>query len=166
MAQEINIFKNRIVRKGIFDTKAIYKGAKDWFSASADNYDYHEFEKTTKANKPAKGVEIIYKGMGEREVTAYFAFIIKFEILFEKIKKVEVEGKVLDAGEAEMRIEAILVINRSDKWEESKFSRALHKIYKDYIIKEKIESVYGGKSYVEGMAFFQHMKEVFKLHTF
>ena len=159
-----NIFKNRIVKKGIFDTKAIYAGAKTWMRAN--NYDYTENEKTTKVHKPTKGAEIIYKGAGVREITSYYEFGISFEILFERVKKVKVDGKILDQGEAEMRISADLNLDQSGEWERTKIGKILNKLYTGYVGKRKMESVYGGRCHLEGLAFFQHMKKIFKIHTF
>jgi hypothetical protein len=159
---DISIFKNRIVKKGAFDVNKIYKECKAWFSNN--EYNYTESEKTTKPK--AQGIEIIYKGFGERDVTDYFRFKIEVAFLFEHLKEVQRNNKKMYEGKAEMRVSVILVIDYKNIWERTKLSKFLHEIYKKHLIKKQIESVYGGKCYGEGMTFFQKMKEAFELNTF
>lgn len=158
----INVFKNKIVKKGVFDINKIYKECKDWFSDS--KYEYTEVDKTTKTKD--RGFEILYKVFGKRDLTDYFQLRIEVDFLFEQTKEVQIDNKKMFKGNVEMRMSAILITDWQKKWQKTKFSKFLQKVYEKHLIKKKIDSVYGGKCYLEGMDFFQNMKKAFELHTF
>jgi len=162
--KERTIFKNRLVKKGVFDINKIYKECRNWFSLNKSRYYYTESEKTTKLKD--RGIEISYKLFGERDVTDYFRFRIDVTFLFEQLNEVQMNNKKMHKGRGEMRVTVINITDYRKDWEKTKLSRFLNKVYEDHLIKKQIDVFYGGKCYGEGMAFFQKMKEAFELNTF
>ena len=157
-------FKNRIVKKGVFDIDKIYKECKYWFSKGKYDYEYTESEKTTKL-KP-QGIEIRYNSFSHRDITDYFRFKMEIDFLFEHLKEVQKNNKKMYEGRGEMRLSVTLITDYKKNWKRTKFSKFLNKVYEKHLIKNQIDRVYGGKCYGEGIAFFQKMKEAFELYTF
>lgn len=159
--KQFTIFKNRIVHEGPFDINLIYKVVKDWFSKH--KYDYTELENTV--NFKPKGAEIKLRMRGERAVTSYYKFTINVNFLILETEKVKIKDKTLDSGWLEMRMDVSLELDYRKRFEKTKFAKFIRFLYNNYIIKDQINSEYGGKAYSEGMNVFETIKGALELYT-
>ncbi|MFH1210814.1 MAG: hypothetical protein V1645_02755 [archaeon] len=157
----LKIFANRVIQEGPFDINLIYKNLKEWFDSH--KYGYHELENTT-SFKP-KGAEIKLKMRGEKEVTEYYKFSITVAFLILETEKIKIDGKVLDNGKLEARVEVFMEMDYKKKFEKSKFAKFIRFVYNNYIIKQQISSEYGGKAYGDGMSLFDTIKDTIGLYT-
>jgi hypothetical protein len=158
---KLKIFSNRVIQEGPFDINLIYKNMREWFSNH--KYDYSELENTT-SFKP-KGAEIKLKMRGEKEVTEYYKFTITVAFLILETEKVKIDGKVMDSGKLEARIDVFLDLDYRKKFEKTKLSKFIRFLYNNYVIKNQISSEYGGKAYEDGMGMFDTIKETIGLYT-
>ncbi len=117
--------------EGVFDLDRLYKESKDWFSDN--DYDFQEKEYTDKVKD--KGHEIVFKFIGEKEVTDYFKFNINAEF---NLTEVNSMSDNLVKGKVEIFLKADLELDYRNKWQHTKFLEFLFKIYNNYIIKERI----------------------------
>ncbi|MEM4266816.1 MAG: hypothetical protein QW404_02055 [Candidatus Nanoarchaeia archaeon] len=155
------IFSNRIIQEGPFDINLIYKTLREWFERK--KYEYTEVENTT--NFKPKGAEIKVRMRGEKEVTDYYKFTINVNFLILETEKVKIKDKVLDLGKMEVRIETFMEVDYRKKFQKSRMGKFIRFIYNNYIIKDEIQSVYGGKSYEDGMDLFETLKDTIGLYT-
>jgi len=155
------IFSNRVIQDGPFDLNLIYKNLKSWFEDH--NYTYTEVENTT--NFKPKGAEVKVRMRGERLVTDYFKFTININFLILETEKVKIKDKVVDYGKLEARQEVFMEVDYRKKFEKNRLGKFTRFIYNNYLIKDQIASVYGGKAYTEGMSVFETLKETIGLYT-
>jgi len=146
--------------EGIFDINQVYKILKEFMIDR--KYRYYEDKDIVKLRK--KGVEVNFKGRGERKVDDYAKFELVVEIDTEYMRKVKHEGKLLDQGVIEVVVKSFLYLDYKNEFEYNKWGKFLRKIYNNYIIRFKLPEFYGGKLFVDMMLLHEAIKEVLELY--
>ena len=153
MKEEIKIFNQRISKKGIFNLNKVIKELKEFL---IDNK-YKIDEKQNISKELSKGTETIIDIIAERDIDDFYSYKITVEFLITSLSKVALNEKKFDKGELEVRITPKLVLDHKNKFH-GRFGDFLLKIYKAYIIKDKIDKVHEIKVYLDGMAVFDLIK--------
>ncbi len=151
-AEPENIFKNRIVQKGLFDLKTLDKNIKEWFSNKG--YLFQEKKNVSKAKDKGHETEIVFSA--EKKVDNYAKYIINTEILATGLEKVKLGDKMLDKGNVEIRLDANLQLDYKNRFGDKLFGKFLRAVYHKYF-KEQIKH-YENQSEEEGKDLFSIMK--------
>ncbi len=158
----LKIFYQKLWVDGVFDLNNVIKEVRDWFAEN--NYlQPKETENTTKVR--GQGIETILKFKAEREVTEYIKFLIMIDGRTIETEKVKMDGKTLDKGKAEFKVETWIELDYKNKWKKRALGRIFMYIYNNFIIKDKLDGVYDAKLYNEGFDLFNTIKRVLNLYT-
>jgi len=155
----IKIFFQRISKKGVFDLNKVVKNLKDYLK----DHKYFLNEKQNISKATDKGNEITLDFIAEKEIDDFYAYKITVDFLVTNLNKVSVKEKKLDKGEVEIRITPRLILDHNNKFR-GWLGDFLFKLYKSYVIKDKINKVYTAKLYVEAMGLFDLMKHDMDLY--
>lgn len=153
MKKELKIFNQRISKKGVFDLNNVIKEIKEFLN----NIKYDVDEKQNISKEKSNGIETIIEIVAEREIDDFFMYKLNIEFLVIKLSKVIVNNKKMDKGELEVRMVPKLVLDQKNKFH-GWLGDVSFKIYRDYIIKDKINKVHAAKIYLDGMAVFDLIK--------
>jgi len=153
MKKELKIFNQRISKKGVFDLNNVIKEIKEFLNNS--KYDVDEKQNISK--ETSNGIETTIEIVAEREIDDFFMYKLNIEFLVIKLSKVSINNKKMDKGELEVRIVPKLVLDNKNKFH-GWLGDISFKIYRDYLIKDKINKVHAAKIYLDGMAVFDLIK--------
>src|SRR3989338_6500674 len=153
MKKELKIFNQRISKKGVFDLNNVIKEIKEFLNNS--KYDVDEKQNISK--ETSNGIETTIEIVAEREIDDFFMYKLNIEFLVIKLSKVSINNKKMDKGELEVRIVPKLVLDNKNKFH-GWLGDISFKIYRDYLIKDKINKVHAEKIYLDGMAVFDLIK--------
>ena len=123
-------FGAEIRKNGVIDMKRLYRSLVPWFH----NYKYNFMEKGKTSRTRSDGKEQRIEWAAYRKVDSYFKFHIAAEIIVYRWLNEKAEVTVRFKGYLEKDYR-----NRFKK--KGKFGAVLRKIYEDYIIKDKEDSM-------------------------
>ena len=118
---------------------------------------YDVDEKQNISKETSNGIETTIEIVAEREIDDFFMYKLNIEFLVIKLSKVSINNKKMDKGELEVRIVPKLVLDNKNKFH-GWLGDISFKIYRDYLIKDKINKVHAAKIYLDGMAVFDLIK--------
>ena len=152
--------------QGLFDWSGLYKSMVDWLK----KYRFYFHEQTYKHKVPSpKGAEQELRWFAEVDVNDYIRFKMTIEIHLWDMTEVEVvkdgKKKVLTNARMEIVLLGDLILDWMNKFEKSKFTRALRDFYNKYIIRREIESFYGDMLYYRMWNFHSYIKKYLDLQT-
>ena len=137
---------------GSFDLDKLYKDIKAWF----DNNSYDFDEKEYKEKRQAHGDEILIEFICERKIDDYIRFNLRIKFLMLNVKKLS-KGHYI--GNFRANIAAFIEFDYNNEWQYNPIKKILFFIYNNFIIKNKIESVYEDKLYNDVLSFEKLIKE-------
>ncbi len=143
MPKEESIVDTKLKHRGVFDLELLYNKLRNWLL----NEDYSdpvtsgEKKYAEKVKPNGKQIEIVWESSKEKE-EGFFLIKIKISFYVIGLNEIEVErdGKMikLDKAEVDMKFSSSVTINAKEKFDESGL---MYKIYKRYMIREKIEEI-------------------------
>lgn len=140
-----------VLFKGIFDFDELYKNLHEWFIFKG--YTVHENKYKLKAKDTGKEKEINLQAW--RKVTDFVKNWFLIHIQVWNIEPIEVvkdgEKKVLMKARLMVRVEGQMECDYNDRFEGTRFKRALRKFLLDFVLKGKIDSMWADK-----VLFMQH----------
>ncbi len=148
MSEKDQVYKGKILQKGIFNFKDAYEFLYDYLVD--ENYDVDEVKYVEKIKGDAKDLEIIWNAT--KEVSDYFMYEITATWGIFGMKKVKVkkgnEEVVMDSGTIEIKFTAALIKDFENRWENNAPLKFMRGIYDRYIIRSHIDT-YGVKVWEE-----------------
>jgi hypothetical protein len=157
----------KIKWKGIFDWEKLYKLMKRWLDFEGYGNELENFkEKKYKERIQAGGklLEIVWEGT--KKVSSYYNFVIEVTFLIIGMKEVEVEleGRrvKMNKGEIEMRFNAYVLSNASDKLDDNSW---FVRVYESWIGRDRLEQ-HKIDLYKKLMKFQDVIKEELNLYRF
>jgi len=134
-----------ILFKGIFDFDELYKALHDWFIFRS--YTFHESKYKLKSKDTGKEKEIIWTAW--RKETDFVKNWFDIHIQVWNIEPVEVikdgEKKILTKGRLYVRVNGRIECDYDNRFEYSKFKQKLRQFLINFVIKGKIDSMWGDK---------------------
>jgi len=135
----------KILFKGIFDFDELYRVMHDWFMFRG--YTLHETKYKLKAKDTGKEKEIQWQAW--RKVNDILKSWFKIHIQVWNIEPIEVvkdgEKKILTKARLMIFVNGEVEIDYDDRFEGSKFKQTLRDFLVSFVIKGKIDSVWGDK---------------------
>jgi hypothetical protein len=147
MAQMIPVGaqNQKILFKGIFDFDELYRQLYDWFDFRG--YTLHEGKYKLKNKDTGREKEITWQAW--RKVNDFLKAWFKIHIQVWNIEPIEVvkdgEKKILTKARLFILINGAVEIDYDDMFESSKFKQALKDFLVSFVIKAKIDSMWGDK---------------------
>ncbi|MFH1801858.1 MAG: hypothetical protein ABH864_00230 [archaeon] len=141
MAEKEQILKEKLEHTGIFDFKAMYSYAHNWFKE--EEFVVTEEEYKEKSSGDSRDLQIKWKVF--KELSDYFS--IEYKVLFriEGMKDVEVEidgqKRQMNQGKVETEITGVLVMDTDGKWETSAWNRFMRDVYNKYLVPNRVLSM-------------------------
>ena len=139
MAEKKEVYKQKIKQKGYWNYTDLYNFCFDWLKE--EGYRVQENEYTEKSSNFGK--EIILKWKASKKVTDYFKYVIevKWHVLGMKDAEVEQDGKKINTnkGEVGIVVQATLVRDYEERWEDKPIWKFLRGIYEKYVIRTTID---------------------------
>jgi len=144
MAERDTIFSSKIKYTGIFDFKEFYNFCYSWL-ADEKGLLMSEKKYTEKLVGDSKRIEVEWRGF--KDITDYFRFEIKVEIIASGLKKVEINQNGVkiqtNSGIIEVKLRGVLSRDYKGKFETSAFNKFLRSIYEKWVIPSRIEEFQG-----------------------
>ncbi|MFH1439081.1 MAG: hypothetical protein ABIG89_00825 [Candidatus Woesearchaeota archaeon] len=135
-----------IIFKGIFDFDDLYKSLHEWFVFKG--YTLHESKYKMKSKDTGVEKEIIWTAW--RNVTDFIKYWFNIHIQMWNIEPIEVvkdgQKKVLIKARLFIQINAKIECDYNNRFESSKFKQNLRKFLVDFVLKGKIDSMWGDKA--------------------
>lgn len=135
----------KILFKGIFDFDELYRTLHDWFNFRG--YTMHETKYKLKSKDTGKEKEIKWEAW--RKVTDFIKAWFKVHIQVWNIEPIEVvkngEKKILTKARLYIQVNGFVEVDYDDRFEGSKLKQALKDFLVSFIIKGKIDSMWGDK---------------------
>lgn len=151
--------------KSVFHIKNTYKHAKEWL----EYWNYDVVEKKYKHKESKSGREIEIKWSATREIDEYTQFMLKIRWLCLNMKdiKVNVGNKKIkmQKGEVNIFVDAYLVLDWQEKWEERPILKFLRSFFEKYLYHGHIQSL-REQLWKEGWAFYNEMKAYLNMYEF
>jgi len=131
--------------RGIFDIDGLFKLIRGWF----DEREYDFFEDRYKHKNQALGYEIEMDYTGTREINEFVQNKITVYIHIWDYNEVEVvqdgKKKIMGRGRMLINFKAALILDYDDRWQNTRFQRALREFYITYVIRHEISDIWGDK---------------------
>ncbi len=169
MQEKITIVPGIKVKwRGIFDMAELYKHMKLWL----DYQGYGNEEKTFQEEKFVQRIkgdsqQLEIRWNAHKDVSDYFAFVIKTGFFVLGLKDVELEkdGKKIktQSGEVEIRISSHVLTDRQKKWGDKKSIFQI--IYEKFIISSRLDD-YKTNLYSKTYAFQDEIKNFLTMHQY
>jgi hypothetical protein len=129
--------------KGLFDFNAVYNAIVQWMKQK--RYWFHERDYKHKVPSPA-GAEQEIRFMGNRKIHEFEMEDIEVYFHIWEMTEVEVvqEGitKKLTNARMEILLKGTVTVDWEKRWEENWLYQLLFDIYRKYIAKEEVETIY------------------------
>ncbi|MEA3248702.1 MAG: hypothetical protein U9Q73_03290 [Nanoarchaeota archaeon] len=139
MAEKKEVYKQKLKQKGYWNYADLYNFCFDWLKE--EGYKVKEKEYVEKLS--GFGKEITLKWEASKKVTDYFKYVIevKWHILGMKDAEVEQDGKKVSTnkGEVAITIQATLIRDYEERWEDKPIWKFLRGIYEKYVIRTTID---------------------------
>lgn len=139
MAEKDQVYKGKIIQKGIFNFKDVYEFLYDYLGD--ENYDVDEVKYVEKIKGDEKDMEIIWNCT--KEVSDYFKNEITLTWAILGMKKAKVKKGdqeiIMDSGTVEIKFTAALIKDYESRWENNAPMKFLRGLYDRYIIRNKID---------------------------
>lgn len=167
MSGEIKIFKgSSLTLKNImFNFGELYFHAHQWLEER--NYEVIESKYDERILTGGKNYLMIWNAT--KEIDTYTKFHIKVTFTPAKIKNVEVQqggDKLkLQKGEFNLKVDAKIITDHEDKWEEKPFFKFMKGFYEKYLYKDSIERL-KTELWEEGWAFVNEIKAYLNLYKY
>ena len=143
MVEKKEVYKQKLKQAGYWNYKDLYSFCFDWLKD--EGYNVKEQEYTEKLS--SFGKEIILKWEASKKVTDYFKNVIevKWHVLGMKDAEVEQDGKKVSTnkGEVGIVIQATLVRDYEERWEDKPIWKFLRGIYEKYVIRTTVDEYEG-----------------------
>lgn len=150
MSVRIHGVKTRVKFFGIFDFKELYRAVRDRLTdigyLKGDDYKYVEkyySEKVSSDAKEAKTIWIWWRTHKTEEGSPYYEQHIDIDFHLRYITDMEVmvdnEKKKVQKGEIDVMIEAYLILDPGDKWENHWFLKTVHPLFYKRIWRKRRE---------------------------
>jgi len=144
MAEEDTIFSSKIKYTGIFNFPEFYNFCYFWLT-DEKGLIMSEKKYTEKLIGDSKRVEIEWHGF--KNITDYFRYKIKVELIVSGLKKVEINQNGVkiqtNSGKIEIKVKGILSRDYKGKFETSAFNKFLRSIYEKWVIPSRVEEFEG-----------------------
>jgi hypothetical protein len=141
MSEKDQVSKEKLEHTGIFDFKAMYSYAHDWFKS--DGYGVVEEKYAEKVKGDSRDLTIEWKVT--KDFSDYFRFEYKIKYEIEGLSDVEVEidgrKQQMNKGKVIVEITSTLVMDKEGKWESTSFNRFMRDVYNKYIVPSRVESM-------------------------
>lgn len=151
---------------GLFDFDALYAAIISW--CKDYEYDWHEEIYKHKVPSP-RGAEWEFSWEAEKEVTGYIKYKIAMDVHMWDVTEVEVmkEGKKKNLTNARFQLvlKGSVITDWQKKWEKSKFTRFLGKLYEKHLMRREIEAVYVDALYYRMWDLHAVIKKYFDMQT-
>jgi len=148
-----------IIFKGIFDFDELYKTMHDWFNFRG--YTFHEVKFKKKSKDTGYEIELIWCPW--RKVTDFLKYRFNVHVLIFNVEKIEViknnQKKELMKGRMFMEVKAFLEADYSDRFEGSKLKKGIRQFIISYVLKRKIDTMWGDKLEFKQYEFLNVVKE-------
>ncbi len=144
---------------GIFDFNGLYQAMVKWLKSR--RYWFHEDVYKHKPGGPfGKELEISWRA--EKKVTDFHKTTMKVSFHIWDLKDVEVikdgKKKKLQKARIEIKLNAEITLEYQNRWQKSKFYKALYKFYTNYVIKKEWTSFWGDTVYYRLIKFHAFIK--------
>ncbi len=167
MAYPTKIKTNPLILRyqGIFDLDSLYQMVVEWFWQR----EYLFQEKAYKHKVPfPTGAEQEVSFSGDKKVTDYYKYIIEvdFHTWDQRDIEVNIDGakKTLTTARIEIRIKGILELEHGIE-KKDKLSKFLGNIYRKYIVRKEVESLWYDTLYYETYKLHYEMKKLLDMQT-
>jgi len=139
MAEKKEVYKQKLKQKGYWNYADLYSFCFDWLNE--EGYNVKEKEYVEKLSSFGKEISLNWEA--SKSVTDYFKNVIevKWHILGMKDAEVEQDGKKVSTnkGEVSIVIQATLVRDYEDRWENKPIWKFLRGIYEKYVIRTTVD---------------------------
>jgi len=139
MSSESTKLKTKIKKKGYFNYRDLYAYAYSWLKDRG--YSVKENEYTEKIDGASKEIQLDWKA--GKDVTDFFknSIAVRWHILQMTDAEIERDGKKekTNKGELKLDINAGLILDKDDKWEDRPSMKFLRGIYEKYVIRTTVE---------------------------
>lgn len=159
MVVTLDLTKRKLKQEGtVFQVASIYKIAKQ--VAEDAGYGFVEVSHRSKPGKYGHLYEFDFM-LGHKY--DFFAMDeLDIELVFEDTKKVKRDGKVMEQGDAELKIVTKLTLDYANEWGTSRLNKFLFTIYQKYIARERIKKKYMIPSIIFTEKVYSALKEGFE----
>ncbi|MBU0907531.1 MAG: hypothetical protein KKD18_01355 [Nanoarchaeota archaeon] len=141
MAEKEEIIKEKMEHEGLFDLKAMYVFAHNWYIEPGFGVTEEEYIEKLKGDAR----DLVIKWKATKDVSDYFKFETKMKYEIENMTDVEVEidgkRKQMNKGKIKLEIVGALVYDKDGKWESSAYNRFMRDVYNKYIIPSRVEAM-------------------------
>ncbi|MBT4825044.1 hypothetical protein HN695_00485 [Candidatus Woesearchaeota archaeon] len=135
----------KIMFKGIFDFDELYRALYDWLVFRG--YTFHERKYKAKSKDTGKEREISWKAW--RRVTDFYKYWFDIHIQAWNIEPIEVnkdgEKKILTKARLLIEVKGTIELDYDDRFETSKFKKALSEFLINFVFKSLIDSAWADK---------------------
>lgn len=141
MAEKDQVSKEKLEHVGVFDFRATYSYAHDWFKDQG--YGVVEEKYAEKLKGDARDLTIEWKVTKDFSDYFRFEYKIKFEIEGMSDVEVEIDGarKKMNKGKITVEITSTIVMDKDGKWETTPFNRFMRDIYNKYIVPSRVDDM-------------------------
>lgn len=143
MAEREQVAKEKLEHTGLFDFKAMYSYAHNWFSEQGFGVTEEKYAEKSKGD--SRDITIEWKI--SKDFSDYFKFEYKVKFEIEGLSDVEVEidgsRKKTNKGKVVVEITSILVMDKDSKWESTPFNRFMRDTYNKYIVPARVNDMRG-----------------------
>ena len=144
-ANEIPTRTAYIQYKGIFDMQDLYESIADFFSQKKFKF----YEKQQRHRRPGPfGAEVLYQFEANRDIEDYYKWYVYVNMETFDIHDVEVVAKdgikkKMSKGRIWIQLYGKVEMDPSKVWEKSAFLAHLKSFYNKYVLRKRIEGVWG-----------------------
>jgi hypothetical protein len=141
MAEKEQVAKEKLEHTGIFDFRAMYSYAHDWFKN--DGYGVVEEKYVEKVKGDSRDLTIEWKITKDFSDYFRFEYKIKFEIENMSDVEVEIDGRKqqMNKGKIIIEITYTLVMDKEGKWETTPFNRFMRDVYNKFIVPSRVSDM-------------------------
>ncbi|HLD33783.1 MAG TPA: hypothetical protein VJB66_03580 [Candidatus Nanoarchaeia archaeon] len=166
MAFEDPLPPSLIRYRGLFDWAGLYAAIADWFK----HYRFILHEEMYKHKVPSPlGAEQELFWYAEEDVNEFVKFRLEVSFHLWDMTEIEVvkdgKKKLLTNARLEIKLGGKLIFDWQNRFEKTKFTRALRTLYIQYIYRRETSSIWGDMLYYRLLGLHAHIKQYLDLQT-